>query len=681
MRNIRIAERSEWVTNAGGIGAGDPTARPHRTSTGPRRSLTALRAGLFIVALVALPMLIVDGVGTADAGGTCVRILDGQFNAPGVDRRNVNGEWVRIKNTCDRTVSMRGWRLRDKQDHTYRFPSSLRIGPGSVIKVHTGKGETSRGHLYWGRERPVWHNQAWERALLYDPAGTRVSVWPVSKKSYVLGVNINGPSVKIGGRWFRSYAGAVEKGFADGSPRLSTNDVTPRPSVEDGLAQLLGSAAWQPASWRFRQLLPDGTYQLYLYTIEDDVDYGHQFDVRIENQTVGRDIGQLAMGQWKRWGPFTSTVTDGAMTVDLVASINSPHLMAFEVWRLDKPGKPKEPPAAAPPIPAPRPTPTPAPTSTPAPTVAPTATPAPTVAPTSTPAPTSAPTSTPAPTAAPTASPTATPPTSGSPWDVPFLSRPTSGRIYKSGGCDGIVIENRTFKDLGDNVEAIHLAGCNGVTIRANDFARVSQAITIVDSTNVRIEWNRYQDILGPHERDGSHRANFVQLVRVSRGYIGHNKGKGGDTEDIVSVYKSGGTSSSPMIIELNHFEGTNWSSASGSGIALGDSGGAYAIARDNILVNPGQVCMFIAGGTNNRIEDNICIGQVRTNSNVGIYVADYSDGSCSGHTVTGNRVRWYNEDGVANNRWTNGSCGTVAGWDANDWGASLDIEAYRVRL
>jgi hypothetical protein len=250
-----------------------------------------------------------------------------------------------------------------------------------------------------------------------------------------------------------------------------------------------------------------------------------------------------------------------------------------------------------------------------------------------------------------------------------------------AGNCDNIVIENKTFKDLGPDVEAIHLERCNNVTIRANDFSRVAQAITVTDSTNVKIEWNRYRDILGPHARVGKHRANFVQLVRVSRGYISNNKGKGGDTEDIVSMYESGGTSAAPFIIESNHFEGTNWTSSSGSGIALGDGASTYSIARYNTLLNVGQVGMFIAGGTNHKIIGNIIYGEQRTSSNVGLYVWNQSSSSCSGHEVRDNQVSWRRADGASNPAWNAGNCGTVAGWSDNQWNAGLDPDALRVAL
>lgn len=250
-----------------------------------------------------------------------------------------------------------------------------------------------------------------------------------------------------------------------------------------------------------------------------------------------------------------------------------------------------------------------------------------------------------------------------------------------SGNCDNLVIENKTFKDLGTNVEAIHLSGCNNVTIRANDFANVAQAITVYDSTNVKIEWNRYSNIVGPHDRVGLNRANFVQLVNVSRGDIAHNKGKGGDTEDIVSVYQSGGTAASPFIIEYNQFQGTNWTSSSGSGIAMGDSGGSYTIARYNTLVNPGQVGIFIGGGTNNKIVGNTIYGEKRTNSNVGLYVWNQATTTCSGHEVRDNQVNWKNAAGSSNPAWDGGNCGAISGWTTNSFNAPLDPNTLQVTL
>lgn len=266
------------------------------------------------------------------------------------------------------------------------------------------------------------------------------------------------------------------------------------------------------------------------------------------------------------------------------------------------------------------------------------------------------------------------------PWSVPFLSRPSSGPIHLR-NCADVVIENWTFRDLGAGVEAIHLDNCRRVTIRDNDFSRVAQAITAVGSEDIRVEWNRFEDILGPHQRSGQHRANFVQFDKVRGGYIGHNKGRGGDTEDVVSIHDSSGTPEVPLYIEDNHFEGTDWTSESGSGIALGDGGSSYAVARNNILLNPGQVGIFIAGGTGNAILDNVVYGEQRERSNVGIYVWNQTDAGCADHEVRGNRVRWFRADGQMNPVWDAETCGPIAGWEANTWDAALDPASLRVDL
>ena len=68
--------------------------------------------------------------------------------------------------------------------------------------------------------------------------------------------------------------------------------------------------------------------------------------------------------------------------------------------------------------------------------------------------------------------------------------------------------------------------------------------------------------------------------------------------------------------------------------------------------MNPGQVGIYIAGGTNNQILNNTIYGAPRTNSNVGIYVWNLSGGSCSGSDVKGNRVYFRKADGSEKGYW-----------------------------
>ncbi len=142
--------------------------------------------------------------------------------------------------------------------------------------------------------------------------------------------------------------------------------------------------------------------------------------------------------------------------------------------------------------------------------------------------------------------------------------------------------------------------------------------------------------------------------------------------EDVINVYKSSGTAEDPIQIVGNKIRGGG-PSDSGGGIMTGDGGGAYIVVKDNILVDPGQYGIAIAGGHHIQILDNKVFAKRRPFTNVGIYVWNQSKAPSHSHSVKGNQVKWLNKAGVENPCWDARNCGPVAGWDANDWHAGLD--------
>lgn len=268
------------------------------------------------------------------------------------------------------------------------------------------------------------------------------------------------------------------------------------------------------------------------------------------------------------------------------------------------------------------------------------------------------------------------------PWGIPFGGRVSSSAIALTNQSN-VTIRGKGFGSIGNDVSSIQLVGCNNILITECDFTDCCQPITVVNSTNVEIRWCRYKNITGPHARNGTHRANFTQWDNSFGGSIHHNKGIGGDTEDIISIYRSGGTDTAhPLVIEYNWFEGTNWTSTSGSGMILGDGDGSHIVARYNKLLNPGQVGIGIASGTDIHLLNNIVYGEQRTSSNVGIYVWNQSGSTCSGHEVRGNTVSWLNAAGSINPAFNAGNCGAIAGWaDDNTWVATINPATLHVTL
>ena len=270
------------------------------------------------------------------------------------------------------------------------------------------------------------------------------------------------------------------------------------------------------------------------------------------------------------------------------------------------------------------------------------------------------------------------PESSAAPWSVPFLARTPSGQVVINRRSN-VTVSGFQFQNLSGN--AIIVRNSSNITITANDFDTVVGAIYVQNSTNITVTWNRYRNI-GDGTTGSGHSA-FIQFNETTGGYIGHNKGIGGKTEDIISMWQSGGSSSSsPLVIEYNHFEGTNWTSGSGAGINMGDGGGSHMIARFNTLLNPGQSGIAISSGIDNHITDNIVYGELRPHSNVGVPVWNQYPTACSGHEIARNKVKWYRYDGLETPAWDGGNCGVIGGmWTDNDWHAPLDPATLGVIL
>ncbi|MFA5268490.1 MAG: lamin tail domain-containing protein [Methanoregula sp.] len=99
-----------------------------------------------------------------------VHISAVQFNAPGDDTMNLNGEWVRLANRGDDAVLLTSWTLADRNSaEPYRFPAFLLL-PGNSVTIYTGSGVLNDTSLFMGRTEPIWGNSG-DLATLKDGSG------------------------------------------------------------------------------------------------------------------------------------------------------------------------------------------------------------------------------------------------------------------------------------------------------------------------------------------------------------------------------------------------------------------------------------------------------------------------------------------------------------------------------
>ncbi|GAA3632845.1 lamin tail domain-containing protein [Microlunatus ginsengisoli] len=136
-----------------------------------------MKVARLVASMAAASVLAAGALATpAEAASPKVQITRVYVNAPGPDghtNKSVNGEYVRIKNKGKKSVSLKGYTLRDRQHHVYTF-GTFTLKPGKTVTVHTGKGKNTSGTLYMGRGWHIWNNSGGDSATLKNAGGGKV---------------------------------------------------------------------------------------------------------------------------------------------------------------------------------------------------------------------------------------------------------------------------------------------------------------------------------------------------------------------------------------------------------------------------------------------------------------------------------------------------------------------------
>jgi competence protein ComEC len=129
---------------------------------------------------ITVPDLTVPSLQVGNASDVSISAV--QFDAPGDDTKNLNGEWVRLTNSGNEVVLLTSWTLSDRSSaEPYRFPAFL-LMPGESVTVYTGSGIMNDTALYMGKTVPLWGNSG-DRATLRDGSGNIIGQWPAEAGS------------------------------------------------------------------------------------------------------------------------------------------------------------------------------------------------------------------------------------------------------------------------------------------------------------------------------------------------------------------------------------------------------------------------------------------------------------------------------------------------------------------
>ncbi len=101
----------------------------------------------------------------------CIFVAFFNYDAYGVDEYNLNDEFVTFRNICKAKVNMDGWVVQDSAE-AYVFPEFI-LGPEAAVTLHSGKGNDSELHLYWGNKVSVWDDES-DTLYLRNPNGNLI---------------------------------------------------------------------------------------------------------------------------------------------------------------------------------------------------------------------------------------------------------------------------------------------------------------------------------------------------------------------------------------------------------------------------------------------------------------------------------------------------------------------------
>jgi hypothetical protein len=155
------------------------------------------------------------------------------------------------------------------------------------------------------------------------------------------GININGSAVTIANpinheshAWL-DYTTAQQQGFgASASALPDVKNLIPNPAVDGDTSSMLNSLVYTFSDLNFTQSVPNGQYQIYLWMMENYASNTRSWNLRLENVTAARSLGNLALNQWAAYGPFNVTVNDGVMNIDLIHGSGNPMLMGLEIYQM-----------------------------------------------------------------------------------------------------------------------------------------------------------------------------------------------------------------------------------------------------------------------------------------------------------------------------------------------------------
>ncbi len=246
--------------------------------------------------------------------------------------------------------------------------------------------------------------------------------------------------------------------------------------------------------------------------------------------------------------------------------------------------------------------------------------------------------------------------------------------------CEDITIRNCWIHD--SERIAVQAGACRNLIVEGCRMENVVSGVYAVGGHGIRVLGNFARNMKGPFPRGQAAQFDAVTGTNnaISNNYVINERGKS-MPEDCINLYQSAGTAESPILVENNYLTGDPVAgsldkSPNGSGIMMGDQGGAHILCRKNTILSAGQMGIGVAGGHFIRVEDNYILGLKSNVTSQGMYVWNQSKQPCDHITLARNRVHWVNKEGEEFSFWNGGGATDLTETDNHFSDATLLSEA-----
>jgi hypothetical protein len=101
------------------------------------------------------------------------------------------------------------------------------------------------------------------------------------------------------------------------------------PAIDATRAQMISCARMGWSTSLTMSAMPNGSYSVYLYTIETW--NPRSYNISVQGQVVQANYDSGPSGSWRKLGPWTANVTDGTLTVSTCCGVAN--LSGLEVWQ------------------------------------------------------------------------------------------------------------------------------------------------------------------------------------------------------------------------------------------------------------------------------------------------------------------------------------------------------------